>query len=639
MGFMPSSRRVQVLLTAIAAASAILSSTTGDSAVVEASPDYEGLKYEERQKLWKEYSKSSRYNAVESKDDTPWIDPDTPNEARTIYSNPRLPFLNDDERVFDLVFSDEFEIDDRTMHDGHDSRWTALHSDDLTNNPLHYYSHSNVKTSNGVLNITLDIQPQEFTYTRPGTKHRPAQQVNISKEFRAGMVQTWNKFCFIGGIIEISAKMPGDPSVGGLWPAMWMMGNLARATYLDTTDYMWPFSTNACSNKTRYAQEINACNDNPKFGMQPNRGRGAAEIDFLEVMFMDVLPSPLLSASLQIAPGKDHERPYLGQIPNVTWYRPVVKNEAWMNIYFFGAQTYDPDPEKAYQTDTVSINYWLDETFYERPHTYRIEWEPPSEKMVDSPSPLSHGGYIKWFIDGKLIAAIVGDDLQEVSETEIPSEPMYLILNQALSKDWGFPDAYFLNCPKKCWSCIDPTCSCAMPEGFCENNVPNSFEIDYVRIYQDKSDPRHVLGCSPPSRPTAEWIEGHKERYMLWEVPEDTGPLKEISRGGGVCYNDTEAEKAVMWKTCGGDDRGVCDPTMGCLCRPGWTGPRCLSAYSDADVDMYEEFIGTETPAKKMPFYDVVAVCVIGTIVLVSVVILWRKRCQQSKGGYETIPT
>ena len=64
------------------------------------------------------------------------------------------------------------------------------------------------------------------------------------------------------------------------------MGNLARATYLDTTDYMWPFSTNACNNKTRYAQEINACNDNPKFGMQPNRGRGAAEIDFLEVMFM-----------------------------------------------------------------------------------------------------------------------------------------------------------------------------------------------------------------------------------------------------------------------------------------------------------------------------------------------------------------
>ena len=26
-----------------------------------------------------------------------------------------------------------------------------------------------------------------------------------------------------------------------------MMGNLARATYLDTTDHMWPFSTNVSS--------------------------------------------------------------------------------------------------------------------------------------------------------------------------------------------------------------------------------------------------------------------------------------------------------------------------------------------------------------------------------------------------------
>ena len=226
MGFLSPSQLLQVVVVVITGIVASYTTTTSTSTtrvavvtVVEASPNYEGLNYAERQKLWTEYSKSSLYNTVQSKDDTPWIDPDTPNEARTIYSNPRLPFLNDDERVFDLVFSDEFEIDDRTMHDGRDPRWTALHSDDLTNNPLHYYSHSNVKTTNGVLNITLDIHPQEFTYTRPGTKSRPATHLNISKEFRSGMVQTWNKFCFIGGIIEISARMPGDPSVGGLWPA------------------------------------------------------------------------------------------------------------------------------------------------------------------------------------------------------------------------------------------------------------------------------------------------------------------------------------------------------------------------------------------------------------------------------------
>ena len=33
------------------------------------------------------------------------------------------------------------------------------------------------------------------------------------------MLQGWNKFCMIGGIVEFSAKLPGKSSVGGLWPA------------------------------------------------------------------------------------------------------------------------------------------------------------------------------------------------------------------------------------------------------------------------------------------------------------------------------------------------------------------------------------------------------------------------------------
>lgn len=376
--------------------------------------------------------------------------------------------------------------------------------------------------------------------------------------------------------------------------------------------------------------------------MQPNRGRGAAEIDFLEVMFMDVLPAPLLSASLQIAPGKEFERPFLGQIPNVTWYRPVVKNGAGLNLYYFGAHTYDPNVTKAYQTDTVSINYWLDETFYERPHKYRIEWEPPADSMEDSPSPHSRGGYIKWFIDGKLISAIVGDDLKEVSDTEIPSEPMYLILNQALSKDWGFPDAFFLNCPKKCWSCIDPECRCAMPPHFCERNVPASFEIDYVRIYQVQNDTRHMLGCSPPSRPTAEWIEGHKERYTLWEDSNITGPLQPITRGGGVCVNDTNV--TTSWKTCGGEDRGVCDPVMGCLCRAGWTGPHCLSAYGDAMVDMFDEYTSTSPPTaasqEEMSTVGVVLLYVMGTVSVIGLLVLaWNRwHLKDDKKGYQSIP-
>jgi beta-glucan synthesis-associated protein KRE6 len=159
----------------------------------------------------------SRINGAFAKENSPWIDPDSPIEARVIKSFPSLDFSNDQEREFDLVFSDEFELDGRTMHDGRDPRWTALNQDDLTNNPLHWYSHDAVKTSNGVLNITLDIHPETFTYHTNGKNS--SQTINITKEFRSGMVQSWNKFCFIGGIIEISAKLPGDPKTGGLWPA------------------------------------------------------------------------------------------------------------------------------------------------------------------------------------------------------------------------------------------------------------------------------------------------------------------------------------------------------------------------------------------------------------------------------------
>lgn len=375
--------------------------------------------------------------------------------------------------------------------------------------------------------------------------------------------------------------------------------------------------------------------------MQPNRGRGAPEVDFFEVMYMDKLPAPLLSASLQVAPGKATMRPYLGMEPNVTWYDPVLRNNASLNLYFFGTHTYDPNKTTAYQTDSVSVNYWLNESFYQQQHTYRIEWEPPVEHMENSPSALSRGGYLKWFIDGQMISAIVGDKLQQVSETEIPSEPMYILLNQALSKDWGFPDPWFLNCKHKCWKCSDPKCKCAMPPHFCQENIPAVFEIDYVRVYQVKNEPKHTLGCSPPNRPTAEWIQGHEERYILWNSPEGTTPLKPIQRGGMECNNHSD---------CGGKERGVCgvggnDDNKECLCRPKWTGPNCLSPYIEDSADMYlASLSGTaagNVGSSNNHHFAVSPASILGIIVAVVALLLfaWSKyNSSQKKGAYEVVP-
>ena len=84
-----------------------------------------------------------------------------------------------------------------------------------TNAALHFYSNENVKTMNGVLNITTERKINSYKAFNEKTKKFYADK----KYVQSGMVQSWNKFCITGGIIEFSAKLPGDPSVGGLWPA------------------------------------------------------------------------------------------------------------------------------------------------------------------------------------------------------------------------------------------------------------------------------------------------------------------------------------------------------------------------------------------------------------------------------------
>lgn len=93
-------------------------------------------------------------------------------------------------------------------------RFVARHPTD-TNLALHYYSSDNVVTSNGVLNITTERKENTYKAFNETTKQYFADK----KYIQSGMLQSWNKFCFIGGIVEISAKLPGDPKVGGLWPA------------------------------------------------------------------------------------------------------------------------------------------------------------------------------------------------------------------------------------------------------------------------------------------------------------------------------------------------------------------------------------------------------------------------------------
>lgn len=93
------------------------------------------------------------------------------------------------------------------------SQFLSLTTD--TNEALHYYSDDNAVTNNGVLNITTEKKINVYKAFNEKTKKFYADK----KHVQSAMLQSWNKFCFTGGIVEFSAKMPGNAKTGGLWPA------------------------------------------------------------------------------------------------------------------------------------------------------------------------------------------------------------------------------------------------------------------------------------------------------------------------------------------------------------------------------------------------------------------------------------
>ena len=191
-----------------------------------------------------------------------WIDPDTPEEfmttqpftvvpgsipkdhkkknstnSTTLPPSPSptempSPYPTSTPGTFQLVFSDEFNVPSRTFEDGTDPRWTALEKNDYTNDALHYYAAANAVTDDdGRLVITTEAKDTDVV----GFDDVHGQKTRVTKHFRSAMLQTWNKFCFTGGIVEAEVELPGKANVGGLWPAFWLLGNLGRATLEQST--------------------------------------------------------------------------------------------------------------------------------------------------------------------------------------------------------------------------------------------------------------------------------------------------------------------------------------------------------------------------------------------------------------------
>merc|ERR1712176_167383 len=172
---------------------------------------------------------------------------------------------------------------------------------------------------------------------------------------------------------------------------------------------------------------------------------------------------PYFSTSLQIAPGVEGSRPVLGNLPKKGhWYGGLEygSNKTELNPFFYGVMLEHKPKQYTYQSDALSANTHIGPEYFKSMHRYRVEWEPPNSDGTE--------GYLKWFLDGKFLYGVMGENLK-LTNTQIPDEPMYLIINTAVASSWGFPKPCPTGCKCECYECGNPECTCGLPEGFCEN--------------------------------------------------------------------------------------------------------------------------------------------------------------------------
>ncbi|PPR01618.1 hypothetical protein CVT24_005845, partial [Panaeolus cyanescens] len=361
---------------------------------------------------------------------------------------------------------------------------------------IEWYDPSQVTTRDGALVITMDHISTTQSKITPGSTAPFTIAENHNLEYRSGMLQSWNKFCFTTGYIEVAVTFPGpDENTEGYWPGAWTMGNLARPGYPATTDGMWPYTYDSCDvgtfpNQT-YADKSGppaalrtdrgrsrACScpgsDHP--GPDVTRGRGAPEIDIFEAEKDKAREGHVVSQSAQFAPFT-HDYLYNNGTGN------------WVN--FDETRSRANDYRGSAVQQSVSALTRVPSDMFQGSganfKTFGFEyWSDPNNRQ---------DGYINWQVDGRqshgMWAPAVGPDQGAdgtgVGQRIIPEEPMSIVLNLGISPNWQQ----------------------ILPQTMM---FPSEMKVDYVRVYQRKGQTN--TGCNPPNYPTADYIKNHLEAYM-----------------------------------------------------------------------------------------------------------------------------
>ncbi|BGP19126.1 hypothetical protein JCM10213v2_007213 [Rhodosporidiobolus nylandii] len=427
------------------------------------------------------------------------IDPDTPTSAYTK--------TGEDGTEMQLVFSDEFNTDGRLFYPGMDPYWEATED-------LEWYEPDNVGTKDGYLYLEL-------------TKETNASSHGLG--YLGGMLQSWNKLCWTGGRIEVKLSLPGDTEVTGLWPAVWMMGNLGRAGYGASLEGMWPYSYDFCDVGTLHNQ-TNPKTGEPKFT--------AAMGDQYHYDDFNYLIGQRLSRCT--CPGDDHPGPkdgkeYIGRSavrdrdfpsrPEIDIFEATVNGDGTGNVsqsaqwapfnpYYYFTKNDSTDYVEFFDNDALtSHNTYLGGVYqqvtsglsntkldsYNQTDTdkfamYGVEYRPTALNGYGT-------GEIYWLQNDEKMwylndQAMSANEFAQVSNRSVTNEPLYNILNLGMS-----PSFQYVNLE--------------------ELVFPATMRVDYVRVYQD---PQHInIGCDPKDMPTAQYIADHlpayhNANYTVWET-------------------------------------------------------------------------------------------------------------------------
>lgn len=424
------------------------------------------------------------------------IDPDTPQDVLTKMSV-------DGSQEMQLVFSDEFNTDGRSFYPGNDPFWTAVDLWPWPTGDYEWYSPEAVTTSGGNLVITAD------------------QVETNNLNFRSGQLTSWNQFCFTGGYIETRIQLPGSSSVSGWWPAVWTMGNLGRANYGATTQGTWPYAYDACDVGTLHnqtypdgsgpvgaltsgdtvfnrkyrttsiswqpGQRLSACtcpgDDHP--GPQDSSGnfvgRSAPEIDILEAQIES--GTGAVSQSGQWMPANYHYELINTTGTEYQFFQPTAQ-----------LNTYQGNVLQQSASGTVNTNQAAYQYSGGEYSIYGFEYQA------------GYDGYIHWISNGErswslFSGALAADPRVNISRRPVPQEPMYILMNLAISSGFGFVD----------WANLE---------------FPGQMLIDYVRVYQPKGQIN--VGCDPDDFPTQDYINRHMEAYTnpnltIWGGTQEQG--------------------------------------------------------------------------------------------------------------------